>query len=322
MAEARKALKELDCSNLSIEWKNWKRDFSVYMIANNKNNEPEPTKIALFLWLIGTNGANIYNTLYPNDGSTGSLLGTVTIDRIIEAAGGQPQRIEQEVFQRTLAEVLQKFDDHCLPQKNVAMESYKFNNLVQKEKQTFNEFLTELRTQLERCEYNCTCGLSYESRMLRDRIITGVFDKKLQLKLLDGRDETLEKVIDISKTFESANVNKGILDAKTSMVAVISSSERSEVEAVTSKRFCFNCGGSWNPKHNSECKAKDATCRSCLKKGHFQSMCRKPKGKSSENKSSDKKGVAGLNWNDIKGNSVDIRINNLGNTLSFSKFVD
>src|ERR1700712_120210 len=77
MAHARKELRELDCSNLSIDWKNWKRDFLVFMIANDKNKEPETTKIATFLWLIGTMGANIYNTLFANDGSADSLLGTV-----------------------------------------------------------------------------------------------------------------------------------------------------------------------------------------------------------------------------------------------------
>lgn len=68
MGDTRKELRELDCSNLSVDWKNWKRDFLVYMIANSKNQQPETTKIAIFLWLIGTKGANIYNTLYANDG--------------------------------------------------------------------------------------------------------------------------------------------------------------------------------------------------------------------------------------------------------------
>lgn len=325
MAEARKELKELDCSNLSSDWKNWKRDFLVYMIAKGKNDQPESTKIATFLYLIGTNGANIYNTLFPNDGSEDSLLGKVMIEHQIAAVGEQPARIEQQIQQRKLSDVLSKFDEHCLPQKNVAMESYKFNNLIQRERQTFNEFLTELRTQLERCEYKCTCGISYENRMLRDRIITGVFDKKLQLKLLDGSDETLNRVVDMCKTYEAANVNKGILDSKKQSVAAVSSSDT--VNAI--KRFCFNCGGPWDFKHKSECKAAEITCRLCSKKGHFQSMCRKLKGKSSDknNNSSDKKStengnkknVAGLNWGDMTGKSEDIIESE--RTLSSLKFV-
>lgn len=183
MAEAQKHLRELDCANLSVDWKNWKRDFLVYMIANNKNAQPEATKIAIFLWLIGTKGANIYNTLFPNDGSQNSLLGTVTNQRTVPAVGDVAEHTVEEVStQRTLEAVLKKFDDHCFPQKNVTMESYKFNNIVQKERQTFNEFLTELRIQLERCDFACSCGIKYEDRMLRDRIITGVFDKKTSVE--------------------------------------------------------------------------------------------------------------------------------------------
>lgn len=160
-----RAVPELDCSNLANDWPNWKRNFIVYMIASGKSKEEEKTKIATFIWLMGTNGANIYDTLYPNDGTQESLLGTVAATS------------DNAMKQLKLDEVLNKFDDHCLPQRNVAMESYKFNVIKQKEHQAFTEFETELRTQLRYCEFKCECGKSYEDRMLRDRIIIGVQDK-------------------------------------------------------------------------------------------------------------------------------------------------
>lgn len=296
---ARKELRELDCSNLSDDWKNWKRDFLVYMIANKKKKEPETEKISTFLWLIGTKGANIYNTLYPNDGSEDALLGTVRTTRHVEVHGEVAAHEETIVTQRTLDDVLKKFDQHCLPQKNVAMESYKFNNLVQKERQSFGEFLTELRTQLERCEFKCNCGVSYENRMLRDRIITGVFDKKLQLKLLDGRDETLDRVIDVCKTFESAHVNKGILDAKQPTVAAVSTKcNEPELINAVNKRICFNCGGEWKPEHKFKYPAREFTCQ-CGKKGHFHRMCRKrnnQSGPKSIGNSNGKNTVSTVNW--------------------------
>lgn len=193
---------ELDCSNLATEWPIWKRNFTVYMISSGKSTQAEPTKIASFIWLIGTRGATIYNTLFPNDGSTDALLGTKRTVRhvpevpAVAAATGVPAqpavpaRDEEVITQRTLDEVLQAFDRHCIPKKNVAMESYKFNGIAQNEKQTFAEFETELRTALRRCEFTCTCGVSYEDRMLRDRIIIGVHNKDLQLKLLDIRDHS------------------------------------------------------------------------------------------------------------------------------------
>lgn len=272
MAENQRVPKQLDCGDLANSWPNWKRNYMVYMIANNKNGEDESTKIAIFLWLIGTQGANIYNTLFPNDGSEDSLLGKTTIERqipaVMDAQGvvQEPARVEIEIQRRTVAAVIKKFDEHCLPQKNVAMESYKFNTMVQKERQSFAEFETDLRTQLERCDFKCACGKSYEDRMLRDRVIIGVHDKKLQLKLLDGRDEQLDRVIDTCKTYEAANVNKGIFDSKQT-VANIKSTEQSNDTVNTMNRSCFNCGGNWKFGHLNECKAKDVICHSCGKKG-------------------------------------------------------
>lgn len=321
MTENQRTPRELDCSNIATEWPIWKRNFMVYMIANGKTAEAESTKIAIFIWLVGNQGANIYNTLFPNDGSHDSLLGTNTTERRVAAVTGangeeeEPERVEQEIQQRTLEEVLQKFDEHCVPQKNVAMESYKFNTISQKEKQSFSEFETELRTQLRRCEFKCTCGASYEERMLRDRIVVGVHDKKLQLKLLDGRDEPLARILASCKIYEAANLNKGILDSKQTLLASITSTESTDASSSVHamNRSCFNCGGIWKYGHINECKAKDAVCRSCGKKGHFFKMCRKPRNKNSTEKKDDsketkenhnKKSVAGLNWCDVTGKFV------------------
>lgn len=330
MAESQRIPKELDCSNIATEWPIWKRNFMVYLIASGKSGEPETTKIATFIWLVGNQGANIYNTLFPNDGSHDSLLGTVVNEVLIAAVVGangvqQPEHVEQEIQQRTLDEILKKFDEHCLPQKNVAMESYKFNTISQKEKQSFSEFETELRTQLRRCEYKCSCGVSYEERMLRDRMVVGVHDKKLQLKLLDGRDEPLTRVIETCKIYEAANVNKGILDSKQTLSSITGSEQSNATAVYAMNRSCFNCGGPWKFGHNNECRAKEAVCRSCGKKGHFLKMCRKPKSRNSTEKKDDKnadkketsenskKSIAGLNWN-VEGNLVHC-ISGVGNTL-------
>lgn len=68
----------LDCTNLSREWPLWKRTFQMYMLATGKDELTEPKKIATFLWLAGTNATEIYNTLFPNDGTTDGMVGTET----------------------------------------------------------------------------------------------------------------------------------------------------------------------------------------------------------------------------------------------------
>ncbi|KAJ6639461.1 hypothetical protein Bhyg_12206 [Pseudolycoriella hygida] len=182
---------ELDCSNLSRDWPNWKRTFQMYMMATGKDGEKEPKKIASFLWLIGKRGMEIYDTLFPNDGTAEGLVGNLL----------NPATVTSNSV-------------YCIPRRNITMESFKFNNIVQKEKQSFADFETELRTQVQYCTFKCTCGLSYEDRMLIDRIIIGVNDKKLQLKLLDTKDEKLFDVINKCKAFEAASQNNLLLDKK------------------------------------------------------------------------------------------------------------
>lgn len=228
MADDRDRLpKPLDCANI-ISWAEWKQNFLVWMIANKRIDYNEKTKIATFVVVIGYQGRSIYNTLFPNDGSEKSMLGEIVVGDI---AG---------VIQRTLVDVIKKFDEFCLPKRNVAMESFKFNTIVQKEKQQFIEFETELRKQLPVCEFKFECGASYENRMLRDRIIIGVPDKKLQLKLLDGRDETSTKILETCKIYESAHVKKSILDSKPT-TASISMEETQQADRVNAiNRVCFN----------------------------------------------------------------------------------
>ena len=305
MANNERVPAPLDCTDLANDWSTWKRSFMVYMIASGKSAETEATKIATFIWLIGAQASNIYNSLFPNDGTEESLLGTQRIGHIVPAdeENNIAAHVEQVVVQRTLNDVLQRFDEHCIPQKNVTMESYVFNTTVQKEKESFGEFETRLRTQIRRCDYICTCGVSYEDRMLRDQIIIGVSNKQLQTKLIDGHNYTLAIVTEKCKSFEATSANKNLLERKTTISTIITSDEPA---VHTINRFCFNCGETWTPKHVESCKAKGQTCKCCGKTGHFQRMCRRKTHNNNNNGSVNnaRRNVSALNWAD-QGKSLD-----------------
>ncbi|XP_058836176.1 uncharacterized protein LOC131692858 [Topomyia yanbarensis] len=292
----------LDCSNLAKQWPRWKQDFGIYLRANNKMNENESNKIATFLWLIGARGVKIFNTLYPNDGNIDNLFGHDNEgvenaegggdadDRFVDANDGSAAR--------TLAEVIKAFDEYCLPRKNIAMEAFKFNLIAQQEKQSFGDFETELRTQVQYCEFKCAaCHVSYAERMLRDRIIIGVQDKKLQLKLLDDRDDPLSKVIETSKVFGAASENRLLLDRKAHPLevnAVEEQSKTTEVAAV-SRPSCYNCG---KPFHRRSCPAVNAECHSCGEVGHFKKCCRK---KPKDRRNFRTRRHSGGIWNEVSG---------------------
>ncbi|XP_058453120.1 uncharacterized protein LOC131437045 [Malaya genurostris] len=268
----------LDCTNLAKEWPRWKQKFNIYMIANNKADESERNKIATFLWLVGEHGVEIYNTLFPNNGDTETMFGEVAALNNQPAA--EPIAGVAVVQERTLAEVIIAFDTYCLPRKNLAVEAFKFNTIAQKEKQPFTEFETALRTQLAFCEFECeACHVPFADRMLRDRIIIGIQDKKLQLKLLDGKNEPLVNIVEICKTYEAAAENKQLL-------------ERNEVHTVIENRkegnvvptaMCFKCGQPFNGRHSRYCPANNVVCDGCGRRGHFRKYCKSTKYDSKRN---------------------------------------
>ncbi|XP_058836608.1 uncharacterized protein LOC131693088 [Topomyia yanbarensis] len=325
----------LDCVNLAAEWPKWKQTFLIYMIANKKDGDSEQSKIATFLWLIGQRGVEIFNTLFPNDGSFdgmfgGAAAGGAAAGGAAGAAGDDAGAVGDDVDVagderdaavvgdavpagrgRTLADVIKAFDDYCMPRKNVAMEAFKFNMIIQKEKQSFGNFETELRTQLQFCEFQCAnCHTSYADRLLRDRIIIGVQDKKLQLKLLDGKDDPLTKVVESCKVFEAAAANKQLLDRKcfnAEVKAVVEETMETGVPEVTVvKRSCYNCGQAFSTQHFRHCPAVNIRCNKCGRIGHFQKFCKggtadTTKGrpqKTNDMKRSAVKSVRSIDWRD------------------------
>jgi len=101
---------------------------------------------------------DIYNTIFPNDGTTNAILGIAkeqlqqTAAEIDELPAVQQKQVAGQQ-QRTLNKVLNAFEQYCISKLNITVESLKFNTIVQKEKQLFAEFKTELRKQIMYCEY-------------------------------------------------------------------------------------------------------------------------------------------------------------------------
>ena len=83
-----------------------------------------------------------------------------------------------------------KFDVHFDTRKNVIFERAKFNKKVQEDGEPVDDFITALYSLVEHCNYG-----ALRDEMIRDRVVVGVRDDALSLKLQMNTKLTLEEAV-------------------------------------------------------------------------------------------------------------------------------
>lgn len=242
----------LDCQNLAKDWPAFRTRFNVHLrreerIFHSENDvkgvEKEIFRIDTFYSVIGGDGQKIFAELYPivDDKFTGLVLQSV----------------------------LKDFEDHCVAKKNVSLESFKFHQIQQQGDQRFQDFYLDLKKQAAECEFKCTkCKTSYEERMMRDRIVAGVKDERLRLRLLDKKCTVLNETVDVCKNFEESHKNLKTLEKEPD------TEQEQHIDFVN--RACYGCGQTpWTFAHKEVCPMKDVVCYKCKATGHRQATCKK-----------------------------------------------
>ena len=108
---------DLDFASLSSSsWKRWKEEVELYMDLAMAGKD-ERTKIKLFLYLIGSKGREINETL----------------------------SFTREPDDQNLSDVLEGFEANCNPKKNETVDRYKFFQRFQEPGEPFERFVTDLK---------------------------------------------------------------------------------------------------------------------------------------------------------------------------------
>lgn len=237
------------------------------MMAAEKNKKSKEIQAAIFLNLIGEYGRQLCNNFN------------------MEVAD-----------KKAVAKLMAEFEKFCAPKKNVIYERFKFNQRSQKDGETFDSFLTDIQKLIR------TCDFQEEDNMLRDRIVIGISDTRLQEKLLGREDElSKDKVISLCRAAEVAKKQaKELGEQKTNSGCIDSVSlnynkfhEKSNKFDKINQKYnqnknqckkskCSMCN--WIHDVN-KCPAMGLTCNRCGNSNHFAKMCnvkKKEKGKSGE----------------------------------------
>ena len=90
--------------------------------------------------------------------------------------------------------------DHFMPKPSAIVQQFKFNTRSQQPGETIAMFLAELRHLSKLCEFGITLD-----EMLRDRLVCGVRDIRIQRRLLAEPKLTLKRALDLALAIEAAD---------------------------------------------------------------------------------------------------------------------
>ena len=250
-------------TNIAENWRLFRQKWQNYAIITNLNNQPRQYQVALFLHTVGDEALKVYNGFKFD-----------TADKA-----------------RTVNEIVQKFETFAIGEINETYERYIFNRRNQHEGESFESFLTAVRSLVKTCRYCDNCLNS----LIRDRIVLGIKDSTTQQILLRERNLTLEKTIDICRAAENATLQGQMFRAETINKVEAQKTKESARFVKTKQIHCKYCGRQ-HAKQRQQCPAFGQSCRQCGKLNHFAKQCRNKKsagafvrniGQTDENSDSD-----------------------------------
>jgi hypothetical protein len=232
--------------NISEQWDRWKQQFELYITATESDAKSDNIKTSIFLTCIGKQGLEIYNTF----------------------------TFENDSDKMKLKPVMEKFEAYCKPRKNITLIRHHFFTYRQREGQSFDAYVTELKKRSSQCEF-----ATLQDSLIRDMIVIGVMGTSLRERLLRMDNLSLEDAIKLGQAAEAtkkhacelcrSQENQTIEALKLNQNNIQSRITKQENNEYISQP-CKYCG---TLHRRQKCPAFGKTCLKCNKLNHFASVC-------------------------------------------------
>ena len=171
-------------------------------------------------------------------------------------------------------------------QKLVISERAKFFSVVQQASTSISEFVVSLRAAARHCQFEDLKKNNGDivEEMIKMRLVSGLLSNEHKFKLLEYlqnnstasvRDMTcfLQNVEQSKKFVESVVKIEEQIETNHTEVPPRSRQTKRQDKVGKDEKKCTFCGRIW---HNNlmECPARNRSCKSCGKRGHFAAMCK------------------------------------------------
>ncbi|XP_023285825.1 uncharacterized protein K02A2.6-like [Seriola lalandi dorsalis] len=171
--------------------------------------------------------------------------------------------------------VLGLFDEHFVPKRNVIYERARFHSQTQEAGESVEQYIRHLY------ELAAHCDFREKEEEIRDRLVIGIKDKDLSLKLQMTSDRTLKKGADMARHSElvkQQNCEAGASghddEVKSKSYKSKWKNTRHEATGERKEKEIRHCGRCGRRHARDKCPAKDRECNKCHKIGHFANKCK------------------------------------------------
>ena len=158
--------------------------------------------------------------------------------------------------EKTYKELVDALTAHLAPKPLVIAERFRFHKRVQKEGESIKVYAASLQKLAEHCAF----GQSLADT-LRDRLVCGMRNEKVQQRLLTMGDLTFRKAVEEAEMAERAS--KDVVEFHESVHEV------HRLPAHAGGR-CYRCDGQHDPQ---TCRFLNEQCNFCKKRGHVERAC-------------------------------------------------
>ncbi|KAG1712216.1 hypothetical protein GQR58_002396 [Nymphon striatum] len=240
---------DFEGTHVAENWKLFKRKWNNFSIISNLAEQSDDYQVAMLGHTLGDQGLKLLDGFSFSSDSP------------------------------TVGEILSKFDQFAVGEINETYERFIFNNRDQNAGETFDTFLSAIRTLIKTCNYDSAS----QDSLIRDRIVLGILDKETQKLLLRERNLNLELCINICRSSENAlthgraisldpSINK-ISNSMSSLQHRKPAKYRAASKQPQASKECLFCGLT-HLFRKDQCPAWGKTCNKCKNKNHFEAKCK------------------------------------------------
>lgn len=240
------------------EWTKWIRRFERFRVASGLISKEEKEQVNMLVYTMGEKADDIFASFKLSE----------------------KKAVEYKA-------VVEKFTAHFIPKINVIFERSKFNMRVQEEGESVEEYITALHKLAETCDYE-KFGVGMQDELIRDRLVIGLLDKKVNQKLQLEDNLTLERAIQVARQCEDIRNQQNLKPAvarvqfqrhqpaKQRLTEHSNQRGDSSGNHETRQFKCYFCGGSTYHRR-SQCPASKSKCTQCSRVGHWGNVCKQKK---------------------------------------------